>query len=48
MSDVEQFAWGNVEFVGDWTLEDVVAFVKRVAEIREMELAKAEAAHVEG
>ena len=36
MSVGEQFAWGNAEFV------------KRVAEIREMELAKAEAAHVEG
>ncbi len=29
----EGFAWGDAQFIGPWTLEDVVAFVRRVAEI---------------
>jgi hypothetical protein len=36
----EQFAWGDAHFVGDWTLEDVVAFVQRVGEIRVEEQAR--------
>lgn len=39
--DEEQFAWGNAAFVGAWTLEDVVAFVKRVHEIVDEEQARA-------
>ncbi len=39
-----RFGWGNAEFLGEWTLEQVVAFVKRVDEIRMEEQAKAMAA----
>lgn len=42
----EQFAWGNAQFVGQWTLEQVVAFVKRVHEIVGEEQAR-KAAEVE-
>lgn len=28
------YGWGNAEFCGEWTLEELVAFVERVGEIQ--------------
>jgi hypothetical protein len=46
MSDDER--WGSAEFLGEWTLAEMLAFMVRVDEIRFEEQAKAAAAEVPG